>query len=209
MAFGIQTFIRRLLYGPPPGATQVWSHLLNGQVRIGEGTKLSNAHLVVRDPKDCCLFIGSASNIECQIVFANRGTTISLGSGTHIGGGTVLESACGIEVGDDVLIAFGVTIMDHDSHSLNFEERKKDVRDWMREEKNWAGVNMAPVKISNKAWIGARAIVLKGVQIGEGAVIGAGSVVTRDVPAWTLVAGNPARIIRSIDSGNGKFDTGK
>jgi len=59
-------------------------------------------------------------------------------------------------------------------------------------------VATAPVKISNKAWIGVRAIVLKGVTIGEGAVVGAGSIVTSDVPPWTIVAGNPARIIRPL-----------
>lgn len=59
-------------------------------------------------------------------------------------------------------------------------------------------MNIAPVKISDKVWIGFNSIILKGVTIGEGAVVGAGSVVTKDVPAWTVVAGNPARIIREI-----------
>jgi galactoside O-acetyltransferase len=88
--------------------------------------------------------------------------------------------------------------MDHDSHAVQFENRRHDVRDWMRGTKDWTSVVRRPVRIDNKAWVGARTIVLKGVTIGEGAIIGAGSVVTGDVPPWTLAAGNPARIIRSL-----------
>lgn len=57
---------------------------------------------------------------------------------------------------------------------------------------------MRPVTIGNKVWVGFNSIVLCGVAIGEGAVIGAGSVVTRDIPAWTVAAGNPARVIKDI-----------
>ena len=97
-----------------------------------------------------------------------------------------------------MLIAFEVLVMDHDSHAMQFESRRHDVRDWMRGTKDWTAVVRWPVRIGNKAWIGARTIVLKGVTIGEGAIIGAGSVVTGDVPPWMLAAGNPARIIRPL-----------
>ena len=57
---------------------------------------------------------------------------------------------------------------------------------------------MKPVRIGDKAWLGLRVIILKGVEIGEGAVVAAGSVVTKDVPSWTIAAGNPAKVIREI-----------
>ncbi|MBD2165775.1 acyltransferase [Calothrix membranacea FACHB-236] len=103
-----------------------------------------------------------------------------------------------IEIEDDVMIAWGTTVVDHNSHSISFSLRSKDVVDWQTGKKDWTHVKVAPVKISSKVWIGFNSIILKGVIIGEGAVVGAGSVVTKDVPPWTIVAGNPARIIREI-----------
>ena len=64
--------------------------------------------------------------------------------------------------------------------------------------KDWTDVPVRSVVIGDKAWIGFNSIVLKGVSIGERAIVAAGSVVTRDVPAATVVAGNPARVIREI-----------
>jgi acetyltransferase-like isoleucine patch superfamily enzyme len=88
--------------------------------------------------------------------------------------------------------------MDHNAHSLVFDERKNDVRDWIHGRKDWSNVQKKTVIIRNKAWIGARAIITKGVTVGEGAIVGAGSVVTRDVPSWTIVGGNPAGVIREL-----------
>lgn len=65
--------------------------------------------------------------------------------------------------------------------------------------KDWSTVKSAPIKICDKAWIGFNAIILKGVTIGEGAVVGAGAVVTHDVPPWTIVAGNPAVVKGHIE----------
>ena len=56
----------------------------------------------------------------------------------------------------------------------------------------------APIKICDNAWIGMNAIILKGVEIGEGAIVGAGSVVTKNVEPWTMVAGNPARVVKRL-----------
>ena len=194
----IRTLIKQIVVGSPPDPLAAWPRLLPGRVTIGDGTKLNGATLSARQPEGCSLSIGSASNIEASLVLEQSSARISIGSRTHIGGGTLLAAASNIEVGDDVLIAFEALIMDHNSHSLKFRERQHDVRDWIRGTKDWSAVATAPVKISNKAWIGVRAIVLKGVTIGEGAVVGAGSLVTADVPPWTIVGGNPAKVIRPL-----------
>jgi len=77
-------------------------------------------------------------------------------------------------------------------------KRQHDVTMWIKGQKDWSQVGMAPVRILNRSWIGARAIILKGVTVGEGGIVAAGSVVTNDVPAWTIVGGNPARVIREL-----------
>jgi acetyltransferase-like isoleucine patch superfamily enzyme len=89
-------------------------------------------------------------------------------------------------------------LADSDNHSISYSIRKKDLADWKKKQHDWSTTRSASIRVSKGAWIGARAIILKGVTIGEGAVIGAGSVVTKDVPPYTIVAGNPARVIREI-----------
>ena len=63
---------------------------------------------------------------------------------------------------------------------------------------NWIDVETRPICINKNAWIGTRSIILKGVNIGEGAIVAAGSVVTKDVPEYTLVAGNPAIVKKKL-----------
>jgi acetyltransferase-like isoleucine patch superfamily enzyme len=175
-----------------------WRRQLQGRVSIGRDTRLVGASLVVRDAPGCSLGIGDGSDIAASMVLEAAGARIQVGDRTHIGGGTLLDASTEIVVGDDVLIAFGALIMDHDSHSLDFDHRRHDVGEWIQGRKDWSHVPRSAVRVGDKVWVGTRAIVLKGVHLGEGSVVAAGSVVTRDVPAWTLVAGSPARVIREL-----------
>jgi acetyltransferase-like isoleucine patch superfamily enzyme len=143
------------------------------------------------------LLVGSSSIIETKIVFERELASVSIGDRTFIGTGVITVSHS-VQIGNDVMIAWGVCVSDHNSHSTIFSIRKNDVTDWLQGKKEWDGVLSAPVVIRDKAWIGFNSILLKGVTIGEGAIVGAGSVVTKNVPPWTIVAGNPARIIREI-----------
>jgi len=141
--------------------------------------------------------IGSNSIVRCRIDFDSPLGEVTIGNRCYLGA-CHLVCHTAITLGDDVVISWGVTIVDHDSHSVYWEERKNDVRDWMRHEKNWAAVSIAPVFVGDRAWIGFGACILKGVRVGEGAVIGAGAVVTKDVPKYSVVAGNPARLVRQL-----------
>ena len=144
------------------------------------------------------LRVGSQTRIETRVAIERENAYLSVGDRTFIGAGQI-SCASRIDVGDDVMIAWGTTIFDHGSHSLSFTKRANDAVDWQRGKKNWSVVSTAPVRIGNKSWIGFGTILLPGVNIGEGAVIGAGSVVTRDVPPWSVAAGNPARVIRELE----------
>lgn len=110
-----------------------------------------------------------------------------------------LVTASEINIGNNVLISWGVSIVDHNSHSIIYSERSRDIFDWRNGKKDWSLVKSKSIHIHDQAWIGFNSIILKGVTIGEGAIVGAGSVVTKDVPANTLVAGNPAKIIREVE----------
>jgi len=156
-----------------------------------------NSWREIRLLSEATLKIGAGSIVNASIMSELPGARISVGSNTFIGGSKII-AAYNIEIGDDVLIAWDCTIYDHNSHAIAWSDRAFDVQDWYQGKKNWDVVSKAKIKICNKVWIGFSSIILKGVTIGEGAIVAAGSVVTKDVEAWTIVGGNPARLIREI-----------
>jgi acetyltransferase-like isoleucine patch superfamily enzyme len=125
---------------------------------------------------NCGLFSGV--RFECW-----RGALIRVGNGTYLNRGTEIVAGESVVVGRDCKIARDVIIMDTDQHALP-----------------GAGLTCAPVEIGDRVWIGARAIVLKGVHIGPDSVVAAGAIVTHDVAPGTIVAGVPARRIGAVDS---------
>ena len=151
----------------------------------------------VRTADGVHLKVGDISRVETRLTLEREGAYLSVGTRTFIGEGHI-SCASRIEIGDDVMVAWNTTIFDHGSHSIKFSERSGDVVAWLEGQKRWEVVATKPVKVGNKAWIGYGSIILPGIEIGEGAIVGAGSVVTRDVPEWSIVAGNPAKVIRMI-----------
>lgn len=165
--------------------------------RVGEGTQLKG--LIDRRAPNAEINIGRNCLVQGQLVAERNESRINLADSVLVGGGTTIDCALLITIERDVLISYECIIADSDSHSLYPEWRVSDLASWMDGRRNdWARCAMAPVVIREGAWIGARSIVLKGVTIGKGAIVGMGSVVTSDVPPRTIVAGNPARIIREI-----------
>jgi acetyltransferase-like isoleucine patch superfamily enzyme len=151
--------------------------------------------------------IGNKCLIKSYFIFESPKGGIRIGNNVHIGGATfICRSSIIIE--DDVTMAWGIVIDDHDSHSVFWEHRKNDNNQCYQDytkyngnnviNKDWTHVISKPIYICSKSWIGFDVTILKGVTIGEGAVVGAKSVVTKDVPAWTIVAGNPAKVIRQL-----------
>lgn len=171
--------------------------LVRNRSRFVVGTRSRVRWLALRSVRGGDTQIGRDCIINCIISFDDPNGRVSIGDRCYVGS-SHLVCHSGIKIGNDVIISWGVTIVDHDSHSLDWNQRKNDVRDWGIGRKDWSGVAIRPVVIQDKVWIGFGASILKGVTVGEGAVIGAQAVVTRDVAPYTVVAGNPARIIRHI-----------
>ncbi len=106
---------------------------------------------------------------------------IRMGDRVFVNVGTVIVSVQEVEIGDDVALANEVLLVDSHSHGI---EGRPHVQ--------------APIRIGAGSWVGNRAIVLPGVTLGRRVVVGAGAVVTRDVPDDMMVAGNPARVVRQL-----------
>lgn len=111
-------------------------------------------------------------------------TGIKIGNYCLICSGVRLSSACEISIGDNCMMAGGVYITDSDWHDIY--------------NRTSAGT-AAPVRIDKNVWVGDSAIICKGITIGENSIIGAGSVVTNDVPPNSIAAGNPARVVKHLD----------
>ena len=115
-----------------------------------------------------------------------------------MGPGTTIYCYEEIEIGDDIMFSWDITLLDTNAHSLEWKDRQHDVVNWKKGAafKDWSVVQHEKVVVKSKAWIGFNSIVLKGVTIGEGAVVAAGSVVVKSVDDFTVVGGNPAQIIK-------------
>jgi acetyltransferase-like isoleucine patch superfamily enzyme len=149
-----------------------------------------------RDPSQ--IRIGSGTHIRGELM-TFPGGAIEIGASCYLGEGSRIWAAGTLTIGDRVLIAHLVSIFDNLTHPLN-----PFTRHWQYQRITHGGnpkgvdLGVRRVLIEDDVWIGCNSVVLRGVRIGQGAVIGAGSVVTKDVPAWSLVAGNPARVIREL-----------
>jgi len=122
------------------------------------------------------------SNIKRGALFRYN---IKIGSNSQIGVNAHLNSSGGITIGENIMMGPDVII-------LTRSHKHDDICVPMR----YQGSYMAPVTIEDDVWIGTRVIILPGVSIGRSSIIGAGAVVTKDVPSYSIVAGNPARVVR-------------
>jgi galactoside O-acetyltransferase len=180
------------------------------QVRIPESTRLLRGFDIkfLTSPENRpYLTIGECCLLNCSIIFESTKGLVSIGDRAYIGHGGQIISRNRISIGDDVTMAWGVTIYDHNSHSFDWRQRAICVDHFYRTygtercfgELDWSGVKSSPVVIESRVWIGFDAVILKGITIGEGAIIGARSVVSKDVEPYTVVAGNPATFVRRIE----------
>jgi acetyltransferase-like isoleucine patch superfamily enzyme len=134
------------------------------------------------------VFVGGGSWLQSLPDEGSRAVALSIGSGTSIAGGCVLSAVRQIVLEEDVLLARNVYISDH-IHKYSCTGMPVLAQ----------GVDkVSPVRIRRGAWLGQNVVVCPGVTIGKGAVVGANSVVTRDVPDFCVVAGAPARLLKNI-----------
>lgn len=171
------------------------AHQAGPRTRLGPKSALDNA---LRDPER--IRIGSDCVVLGQLLIFGHGGRITLGDWCFVGENTRIWSGLEVRIGSRVLISHDVNIFDNDTHPFDAAERHRQfVSIKTVGQPSDIDLGDRPVIIGDDAWVGAKAVILKGVTIGEGAVVAAGAVVTRDVAPNTVVAGNPARALRDIN----------
>jgi acetyltransferase-like isoleucine patch superfamily enzyme len=133
---------------------------------------------------------GTALGVRSPVILRLLAPGARIRIGAHTGlSGTVICAAVSVDIGDRVLIGADCMVFDTDFHNPE-PQRRLSKPDWTRISK--------PVVIENDVFVGTRSIVMKGVSIGEGSIIGAGSVVASDIPPFTIAAGSPARVLSDV-----------
>jgi acetyltransferase-like isoleucine patch superfamily enzyme len=130
-------------------------------------------------------------NHACVFRTIRPGAVLSIGDGVRMSG-TTLCAAVRVEIGNRVVIGSNATIIDTDFHALDPEVRSS--------ERDGDSAVCEPVRVEDDVFIGMQAMILKGVTVGHGSVVAAGAVVTKSCPPWSIIGGNPAKIIGQVDA---------
>lgn len=166
---------------------------------IGEGQKF-NTHSKIRlldSAKSDQIVINRNVDMYATINVANKGT-VYLGEYSKIGVGSKILCVNKVYIGAYTAIANDVSIVDNNNHPVNPEYRKKmRLTPHGSDMRKWKHSISSPIIIGENVWIGTNVRICKGVSIGNNSVIAAASVVTKDVPENTIVAGNPAKIVKT------------
>lgn len=166
-----------------------------GKVTFYKTTKIKNFQNNKQN-----ILINNMSHIRGELQVFSYGGIVKIGERCFIGEYSRIWSSNTVIIGNDVLISHNVNIIDTNTHEIDFQERSKGFLEMI----NYGHPNVkpnvddAPIVISDNVWINFNCVILKGVTIGTGAIIAAGSIVTKNVPPFALVAGNPAKVIKFL-----------
>ena len=169
---------------------------ING-VKIGKNVKYKGIPVIYK-VKDSNITIGNNVTIKSSflsnlvglyqrtiIVTRKENAKIKIGDNVGISGATIYARES-VEIGDNTLIGGNVKILDNDFHPLDIDDRNNDVKEKIKSK---------PIKIGKNCFIGVNAIILKGTELGDGCIVGAGAVVSGKFPPNSTIVGNPAKII--------------
>jgi acetyltransferase-like isoleucine patch superfamily enzyme len=167
---------------------------------LGNGSKIYNESKIINLQNDRNkIILGENSHIRGNLQVFQQGGLIKIGDFCYLGENSYIWSASDISIGNNVLIAHNVNIHDNISHPLDSKLRNSDFKRIIGyEHSDHKNYDLKPkqIIIKDNVWIGFNSTILKGVTIGECAIIAAGSFITKDVPDKAIVVGNPAKIIK-------------
>jgi acetyltransferase-like isoleucine patch superfamily enzyme len=162
-----------------------------------ETTDFYPASIVNRQNDNSKIIVGKYSRVFGHLVVFKTGK-IEIGDYSLVNTDSYIISSSNIKIGNRVLISWNVSIFDSNSHPVNAEERHAH---FLNPDADVL-ISSAPTVIEDDVWIGCNSIILKGVTIGKRSIVSAGSVVTKDVQPDSIVAGNPASLVKKIVSHN-------
>ena len=163
------------------GFRRLWTGLTSPAVTLGPHVRIRRG-VSLRATDGGGIRISAGCEISRDVLMVAQAAHIDLGANTFVGPWTVISAKEGVRIGGDCLIAERVTLRDQD-HDIHGDTAVPIAR---------SGYNTAPIRIGDGVWIGAGAVILKGVCVGSGAVIAANAVVVRDVADLEVVGGVPA-----------------
>ena len=176
--------IERIAMGVSRRVRRAWLKLVYPRVHWGRGCDV-RAGLRLKTGRRAQVWIGPECVLDRDATLECLSGELRIGARTIFGHHCTLAARDSLVIGADCLVAEMVSIRDHDHRFDDFEVP-------MREQ----GASSAPVRIGNNVWLAARVVVTKGVTIGDGAIVGAGAVVTRDIPPGAIAVGVPARVVK-------------
>lgn len=185
----------RLLQGLASGLAE---RRARHRCQAGEGARFLPGWRVVNPQgRREAIRVGQRSWIAGELLVFPGSGRIRVGDYCYVGTGSHVWSALEVQIGDRVFLAHGVNVHDNNAHALSAAERHRHFRELAHDGRASfdEAVEAAAVHIGDDAWVGFNSVILKGVRIGRGAIVGAASVVTRDVPDYAIVAGNPATVV--------------
>jgi acetyltransferase-like isoleucine patch superfamily enzyme len=181
-----------------------WQQPIPTNVEFGEGFYCESAQIfrMLRTKKPHAVVIGKHVSCYAGCSFAvGQNGQCTIGDFTLLNGALIMAEEK-IAIGSHCLVSWNVGIADSDFHPLEPAQRLIDARalaPFFKDRPPRPKLKTAPVIVGDNVWIGMNAVILKGVVIGENSVVAAGSVVTKSVPANSVVAGNPARVVKTFE----------
>lgn len=172
---------------------------------LGSDIQFATSSRVINSGSKDNIIVGNHGCLFCMLQ-ALCGGRIQIGNNFYIGSGTVLQSKEQIVIGNNVIISNNVLIVDNNNHPIEPEKRilMSQADDYMSSSLwTWEYSQSKPVMIEDNVWIGRDAVIMKGVTIGQGSIVALKAVVTHDVPPYSVVAGNPAKVVKRLSPNEG------
>ncbi len=191
----------------------IWKVLPRSWLKIGGNPHIASLACFRAEKPWASIEVGDGFTAykRCRISAWGRGR-VRIGNGCSLGSHTTIDARESIEIGSHVLISWEVSMSDFEGHPIDPIERAREmdhskamlwpqfgVKSSGKLEPYEPKFDSKPIVIEDDVWICARAMILKGVRIGRGSIIAAGAVVARDVPPYSVAAGNPAKVVKTLE----------